>query len=198
MDSMDAAKKKQKLYAYVDESGQDDTSKFFVVVSIVTVKNQDQLREQLLHVESEAKTYALKWNQSHHDRRMKYLSLGLDRKIGAGFVFVGRYLKPVPYFHAVASVIEKAIKQVADGKKHLAIVRVDGINKKFAVALTNALRANGVSLKQVQGKKDEGEVLIRFADMWAGCIRSALLNEQDSLALFRRAQQIGYIQEVTG
>jgi Protein of unknown function (DUF3800) len=196
---MDTAKKRQKIYAYVDESGQDDDSKVFIVVSVVTVNNQDQLREQLLKVEEDANTHALKWNQSRHDRRMKYLSLVLQRKIGAGFVFMGRFKKPVPYFHPIASVIEKAVKQAMGGEKYLAIVRVDGINKKIAVALTNALRANGVSLKQVKGKRDEGEVLIRFADMWAGCVRGALLNEKDDdvLFLFREALRTGYLKEVT-
>lgn len=191
--------KRQKIYVYVDESGQDDLSKIFVVVSVVTISNQEQLREELLQVESDANTHALKWNQCRHDRRMEYLLLVLRRRIGAGFVFMGRFKKPVPYFHPVASVIEKAIKQAMGEEKYLAIVRVDGINKKIATALTNALRANGISLKQVKGKRDEGEVLIRFADMWAGCIRGALLSKKDDdvLLLFREALRTGYLKGVT-
>lgn len=69
-----------------------------------------------------------------------------------------------------------------------AIVRVDGINRTVAIVLTNALRPQGVSLALVKGKKDEGEPLIRLADMWAGCIPSALLGEKDSEALFNRSE----------
>lgn len=74
---------------------------------------------------------------------------------------------------------------------------MDGINRKGAIALTNALRAQGVSLELVKVKTDEGEPLIRLADMWAGCIRSALLNEQDSEVLFVCAKESGYLKEVT-
>lgn len=49
----------------------------------------------------------------------------------------------------------------------------------------------------MKGKRDEGEPLIRLADMWAGCIRSALLGEKDSEALFNRAKEAGYLKEVT-
>ena len=41
---MDTATKKQKIYVYVDESGQDDGSKVFIVVSAISVKDTDLLR----------------------------------------------------------------------------------------------------------------------------------------------------------
>lgn len=186
----------QKLYVYVDESGQDVTSKFFVVVTVVIVNDQDMPRQKLLEVESLAKTHALKWQKTRHDRRIKYLTFALERKIAAGSVFIGRYPKPVPYFIPTASVIERAITHMAV-RDYIATVRVDGINKKIALALTNALRANGISLRMVKSKTDQGEPLIRLADMWAGCIRSALLHERDSLILFQKALQAGYLQEVT-
>lgn len=191
--------KRYKIYIYVDESGQDNTSKVFIVVSAVTIRDQDLLRRELLDIEAVAETHALKWNKSRHDRRVKYISLALERKIAAGYVFIGRYPKPVPYFYPVASVIERAVKYIAQGMtgKYLAIVHVDGANKTVAKALTNALRANGISLRMVRGKTDQGEIIIRFADMWAGCIRSALLNEQDSKALFEKALRSDYLVEVT-
>jgi hypothetical protein len=190
--------KRQKLYAYVDEAGQDDTSQFFVVSTVVTEKEQDGIREQLLAIEAEAKTYGLKWHRSRHDRRVKYLTLVLNRKVAAGCVYIGRYPKPIPYTPPLIYVIEQAVKDREAAKGYYrAIVRVDGINRKVAITLTNALRAQGVSLKLVKGKRDEGEPLIRLADMWAGCIRSALLGEKDSEALFNRAKEAGYLKEVT-
>jgi Protein of unknown function (DUF3800) len=190
--------KRRKLYAYVDEAGQDDTSQFFVVSTVVTEKEQDGIREQLLAIEAEAKTYGLKWHRSRHDRRVKYLTLVLNRKVAAGCVYIGRYPKPIPYTPPLIYVIEQAVKDREAAKGYYrAIVRVDGINRKVAITLTNALRAQGVSLKLVKGKRDEGEPLIRLADMWAGCIRSALLGEKDSEALFNRAKEAGYLKEVT-
>jgi Protein of unknown function (DUF3800) len=192
------AAKRRKLFLYVDESGQDDASQFFVVSTVVTEHEQDLIRRQLLEIEAESKTRGLKWQQSRHDRRVKYLTLVLNRKVAAGCVYIGRYPKPVPYTPPLTYVIEHAVKDRGEAKGYYrAIVRVDGINRKGAIALTNALRAQGVSLELVKGKTDEGEPLIRLADMWAGCIRSALLGEHDSEVLFTRAKESGYLKEVT-
>ena len=186
----------QKLYCYVDEAGQDDASRFFVVVALTSDKDQDTLRKQLEDVEEQAQTHGLKWHKSRHERRMRYLSLVLDRKIAFGEVYVGRYQKPIPYFFPVIDVIEKAVKRAAKGR-YRAVIYVDGINKTIAKALTNALRTRGVSLRMVKSRKDENEILMRFVDMWAGCIRSALLDEKDGAELFNRAKRSGYLYEVT-
>lgn len=82
----------QKLYCYVDESGQDDKSRYFVVVVVSISGNYDVLRDQLM--------------------------------------------------------------------------------------------------------RDESEPLIRLADMWAGCIRGALLDGKDSRVLFSRAKMKGYLKSV--
>ena len=111
-------------------------------------------------------------------------------------MYIGRYQKPVLYFFPVIDVIEKAVKQAARGK-YRAVIYVDGINKTIAKALTNALRTRGVSLRMVKSRKDENEILIRFVDMWAGCIRSALLDEKDGAEVFNRAKRNEYLHEVT-
>lgn len=46
---------RQKIYCYVDETGQDVGSEFFIVVAIVNDKEQNLLRNQLLEVESQTK-----------------------------------------------------------------------------------------------------------------------------------------------
>lgn len=186
----------QKLYCYVDEAGQDDASRFFVVVALASDTDQDTLRRQLANVEKQAQTHGLKWHKSRHERRMRYLSLVLDRKIAFDEVYVGRYAKPIPYFFPVIDVIEKAVKRAAKGR-YRAVIYVDGINKTIAKALTNALRTRGISLRMVKSRKDENEILIRFVDMWAGCVRSALLSEKESVEVLNQAQRSGYLQEVT-
>ena len=186
----------QKLYVYADEAGQDATSRFFIVVVLASDKDQDTLRKQLVDIETQAETHALKWHKSRPERRVKYLSLVLDRNIGFGNVYIGRYKKPIPYFFPILEVVEKAIMRASKGK-YRAIVHVDGINKTIARALTNALRSRGVSLRMVRSRKDESEILIRFVDIWAGCIRSAILKERGNAAVFNKAQQSGYLQETT-
>lgn len=186
----------EKIVVYVDESGQDDTSKFFIVVAVVTSHNQEELRKQLLDIEAEAQTHGMKWHRTRHDRRMRYLTLVLQRHIVFGGLYFGRYEKPLPYFFPMIDVLEQAIKQSAK-TKYRASIYVDGIDKNIAQKLTNALRARHISLRLVQSKRDESEPLIRLADMWAGCIRGALMDGDESKQMFERAQKSGYLKEIT-
>lgn len=186
----------QKLYCYVDESGQDPKSEAFIVVAVVVFGEERlAMQDTLIVTEDAARTGRRKWNKLKHDRRMRYLSKVLDKNIGRNKVFFGRYKKPIPYFFPVIEVLEKAITEIG-GKAFLANVYVDGINKTVARALTNALRSRGISLRMVKGKRDESEPLIRLADMWAGCIRSALLGKKDAQAIFKRAQDEKYLFDI--
>jgi len=74
---------------------------------------------------------------------------------------------------------------------------VDGIDRKKASELTNALRARGLSLGFVKSRRDESEPLIRLADMWAGCIRAALLGRNEEQRLLERARKAGYLVALT-
>lgn len=47
--------KMQKLYCYVDETGQDTKSEFFIVVVVVNDENQELLRGNLCKIEALAK-----------------------------------------------------------------------------------------------------------------------------------------------
>jgi electron transfer flavoprotein alpha/beta subunit len=80
------------------------------------------------------------------------------------------------------------------GPSYTARVFVDGIDRKKAAELTNALRLRGVSLEMVRGRRDESEPAIRLADMWAGCVRAATLGRRQEESLLRRALDTGYIR----
>ena len=77
---------------------------------------------------------------------------------------------------------------------YTARVYVDGIDRKKAAELTNALRLRGISLELVRSRRDESEPLIRLADMWAGCIRGAWKGEHDERALLERAREKNYLR----
>ncbi|TAN34007.1 DUF3800 domain-containing protein [Patescibacteria group bacterium] len=184
----------EKLYCYVDESGQDTKSEIFVVVAVVSAEEQGVLKEQLNNIEKEVKTNKLKWHKTRRDRRIAYLKLVLAREVAAGDVYIARYRKPIPYFFPVIKLLEKAIKEVAISP-YQARVYIDGIDKKKARELTNALRASGVSLRAIKGRRDESEPAIRLADMWAGCARSALLGRADAKEIMARAKKENYLRE---
>jgi len=187
----------QKIYCYVDETGQDAGSKFFIVVAVVNNKEQQILRDTLVSIESLAGTGQLKWHKSRHERRIKYLRTVLQRKIGAGEVYFGKYKKPLPYFFPVLETLKMAIMDKAAGD-YRAVIFIDGIDKKKAAELTNALRIGGVKLEMVRSRRDESEPLIRLADMWAGCIRDAFLREvgREAKTIFKQAVRVGYLIEI--
>ena len=185
----------QKLYCYVDETGQDPKSEVFIVVAVISSNDQAYIRKQLTDIEDIAKTHKLKWHKTRHDRRMRYLTLVLDKKVAAGDVYTAHYQKPIPYFFPMIDVLEKAIKEAAKDL-YRANIYIDGIDRKKAMELTNALRATGISLRMVKGCRDEAEPIIRLADMWAGCIRSALFGRKDSQDIVKRAKKEGYLREL--
>jgi hypothetical protein len=186
----------QKLYCYVDETGQDPPSEFFIVVAVVSDRDQSLFRKELVDIESIASTGQRKWHKSRPERRMKYLQTVMQKKVGLGEVYFGRYKKPLPYFLPILETIEKAITHKAKGE-YRAEVFIDGIDKKKAAELTNALRLRQVRLDMIRSRRDESEPLIRLADMWAGCIRAAFLGKREAKELFELAKQSGYLIELT-
>lgn len=193
---MNTSQGKQKLYCYVDESGQDITSTFFIVAAVVIDKELDTLRTRLSHIETTARTGHRKWHKSRPDRRRRYLELVLENEIGKGETFYGTYRKPVPFFFPMLDVLERAITRKAK-TPYTARVYIDGIDRKKAAELTNALRARNVSLELVKNRRDESEPLIRLADMWAGCIRDALLSGKEAKILFEQALKSNHLVDVS-
>jgi hypothetical protein len=152
---------KQKLCCYVDETGQDDASSIFIVVAVISIAEQEQLREALMQIERESGTEGRKWHKSNATRRLRYIALALEKGIGAGDVFFGSYQKPLPYFFPMLEVLEDGIKKRATSP-YSARVFVDGIDKKKSSELTNALRLRGISLEMVRGRRDKSEPVIRL------------------------------------
>ena len=79
----------------------------------------------------------------------------------------------------------------------MATIYVDGIDKKKALELTNALRTHGVSLRRVRSARDESEPLIRLADMWAGCARGAVLGNLGAQRMIRKAEKKNHVVTIT-
>lgn len=185
----------EKVSCYVDETGQDPVSNFFIVVAVVLVQAPWPLREKLIELEQQTRTNGLKWHKTRHDRRVRYLSRAVEQRIAAGAVFFAQYPKPTPYFFPMVDLIERAVKQTVQDPYHASIT-VDGIDRKKAKQLTHALRIRGIALRRVKSARDESEPLIRLADMWAGCLRNALLKHPDTQGLIERAKNEKYLLEL--
>lgn len=186
---------KQKLYCYVDESGQDTKSEIFVVVAIVNDKNQDAVRCKLLQLEKQTKIRAMKWHKTPHNVRYQFLEQQIERKILNGDIFFGRFPKPIPYFLPLLEVIEKAIKSKAR-TNYSCNVYIDSIDIKKSKELTNALRVKHINMPLIKSRRDESEPIIRLADRWAGYIRGLQFDKKQNENLFKKAIRLKCIQEV--
>lgn len=184
----------QKLYCYADETGQDARSNVFIVAAVVSEQEQNIFRQQISDTEQDSGIGSSKWSNASQDRRIKFLRLVLERDVGKGDILYGTYKKPIPYFYPMLDLIAKAIKAKAKDS-YKTKVYVDGIDRKKARELTNALRIEGIVLGLVKGRRDESEPLIRLADRWAGCVRAALEGNKEAKVLVERAKREGYLRE---
>lgn len=186
----------KKLYCYVDETGQDAGSDFFIVASIVSEAEQQSLKNGLLSLEKELKIGQKKWHKLRSPDREQFLQAVMARSLAAGEVYYSKYKKPLPFFFPLLEVVEKAIKDKAGSDSYQAVVYVDGIDKKKAKELTGALRLKGIKLSHVRSSRDESEVLIRLADRWAGCIRAGIENNPESKNVVSQAVNKDYLKPV--
>ena len=163
---------KQKLYCYVDETGQDPRAELFIVVAVVDNTTQDALRSRLIILEEKLEIDRRKWkmakrNKKYFNRSKKFLGLVLNEKIAT--VYFKHFKKPVVYYDAIIDTIEKAIKSQAKGD-YQAIIYIDGADKKNCQRIGMALKKRKIKLTTPRSARDESEPLIRLADRWAGCI----------------------------
>jgi hypothetical protein len=186
---------KQKLFCFVDETGQDDRAELFIVVTVISIDDQDALKEALMHLEQRSKVGSKKWHKSRSPEREGFLELAINAQIASGRIFFGRHRKPVPFFQPMVETLCNAIELVA-AEDYQAVVYVDGIDRKKARELTGALRERGVKAQHVRSARDESEPLIRLADRWAGCIRGRFEGNEVAAALVLRAIETGYLKEV--
>ncbi|MEJ7623790.1 MAG: hypothetical protein WKF34_07335 [Pyrinomonadaceae bacterium] len=100
----------KKLYCYVDETGQDAGSEYFVVVSIVSEDDQVRTRRDLEKAEKESKVHARKWYNSRSPAKEEFLRMVVQQDLASGDVYYAKFEKPLPFVLPLLETIEKAIK----------------------------------------------------------------------------------------
>jgi len=188
-------KKLTKLYCYVDESGQDARSDFFVVVSIISAEDQNKLRDQIIKLEHESNFGQKKWHKSRSPEREEFLELLMKNDIATGNIYYSHYKKRLPFFLPLLETLSKAIEMAAP-ENYRCVIYVDGIDRQKAIELTNALRLKSIKTALVRSARDESEPLIRLADRWVGCIRASLEDNPKSKDLVAKATNKNYLKLV--
>lgn len=168
----------QKMYCFVDESGQDTLGKFFVV-AILTIKDKkDELGDLITEYEAKSGKNNVKWSKTTHAKRMDFISRLFSDKNIKGSLFYSLY-KSVDYDYFMILSIAKVVNKTEIKKGQRISVYVDGLTKTKVKMYSNELRKLGIKNCKVKGvKKDENNVFIRIVDSVAGFIRLALYKKE--------------------
>ncbi len=70
--------KKQKLYCYVDETGQDTKGKLFIVSVVITDDKREELNSKLKKIEEHSGKGKVKWMEARHKARLAYIQAVLS------------------------------------------------------------------------------------------------------------------------
>lgn len=187
--------KKQKIYCYVDETGQDTKGQFFLVSVIITGKERENISNFLLDIEKETGKKLLKWHKTAFNIRYDYLVKIFSNPLLRHKILFSKYNSTKAYVDLTILTIAKAILQKAK-KNYKATIIVDGLNKKGIRQFAVGLRKLKISARKVRGARDESEPLIRLADAIAGFLRDYLEKQNYAKKLYQKAVKQKIIEEI--
>lgn len=189
----------QKLYIYVDESGQDTEGRLFIV-AVVVISDADAKNDLFglcETIEQRSGKGTAKWKKAKSAKRLEYLRCIFAEKKFTGSLRYAVFSNTAEFDLATIKGIAKAIqwKQPSDSTS---IVLVDGLSKTKRREYAQELRKLGIRVYKIRGvAKDENDALIRLADALAGFIRDVLDNKaRDGQEMFERAKSSGMLIEV--
>jgi len=160
----------EKIYCYVDESGQDTGGKFFIVSVVVAKKDQDKLAEKLLLVEEKTGKKATKWSKSKKEIQINYLNEIFKIAMLKNRIFYTLNKNTKAYKELTILSIATTINEVKATEKYKANIFIDGLLQPEVNRIGASLRRIGIKTEKIKGARDESSPFIRLADAIAGLI----------------------------
>ena len=186
----------QKLYCYVDESGQDTEGRLFLVSVVVLGQDLEPFQKQLEEIELSSRKGNRKWFHSNAKRREAYIREIIERKPFRGSIFYSYYEDSKAYFDLTVFSTAKAVLNKACGPYETTVL-VDGPKRSERHRFSAGLRRLNIRVRKVRGvRKDENEPLIRLADAIAGFVRDFLEGNTVMKDLYQKAEARGIIQRL--
>jgi hypothetical protein len=187
----------QKLYCYVDESGQDTQGRFFVVSVVVTGHERDEMTKELERIERESGKGRRKWSQSRDQQKRAYLEAVLRNSVMKGKLHYAIYRDPfINYFNATILTTGRAITVHAT-EEYKATVFIDGLQRSLVGKVGAELRRLSIRTEKVRPvRNEEASALMRLADALSGFVRETLLGHESYQRLLESAQERGVVREL--
>ena len=183
-----------KIYCYVDESGQHTKGEFYSVAVVIanTIDIRNKVEQRLIEIEENTKKGLSKWKSTHYTIKERYLRSVITIPELERCIFYSIYTQTRDYVNATVETISGVIHQHVE-KTCQAIVVIDGLDKKSKQQIFRRLKEKGVVYKRVSGIRDEGSAWIRLADAIAGFSWHVYKNKPYTQTLFPEMQQKGYL-----
>lgn len=184
---------KQKLYCYVDESGQDTAGQLFVVTVVILAAQRYELEKALEAIEGESRKFKKKWTDTKHAERDSYLRKVLKLEGLKNAVYFDTLKNSKDYFAFTAKVAADAVRPQTK-KEDEVTVYVDGFTRteimKFTKILRPSMKARTV-VKMI--RRDENSSLIRLADALCGLLRDTEEGSAWAQQLVQSLRKRGFI-----
>jgi uncharacterized membrane protein len=185
----------QKLYAYVDESGQDTLGELFLVSVVVTGEAREGLRKKLRTIERASGKQTKKWRKARVAERTAYLQSVFQLAELTGCIYYARYHDTRAYVDLMILSTAKAL-HAQGAELPQATVIVDGLSRPERPRFAAGLRKLRIRVHKVRGARDQSDELIRLADAVAGGVRDSLEGDAIMRPLFEQAKRRGVVREV--
>ncbi|MBI4601020.1 MAG: DUF3800 domain-containing protein [Planctomycetes bacterium] len=182
----------QKLYCYVDETGQDTHGRLFVVSVVVAKDQRDHILRLLEGIERTSGKGTVKWTRARPDARLTYLRAVLALPPLKGMLFYDVWPGATDYPAKTLLTIARAVFH-AGGDDHKATVYMDGLPRPHYKTFRRRLSGLGVHIKKVRGRKEESDAFMRLADALCGFVRAAYEGSAPFLSLLAAAEADGTV-----
>lgn len=183
----------QRLYCYVDESGQHSLGAYFLVSVVLVEEERDRLEKWLLATEKATGKRHLKWHKSRPQYRQAYIEAVLAHPNLKGKLFSAYHHNTRAYVDLTIEGTAKAVQAYVLGE-YKATILVDGLQKAERNRFAVGLRQQGILTYKVVGRDDEKDPLIRLADALCGFVGDAMQGEAGYQRLLRKAQAEGWLR----
>ncbi len=185
-----------RLYAYIDESGQDTLGRLFVVGAVVIDREQrDSIREQLEALEGRSRKGRVKWHRARHAYRQAYVSDLSNVTRLSGSIFLSRFARTRRYHEATAEATARAIRAKAEGTYRVRVV-VDGLTGGERRRFIGVLRGLDIRPDDVRGGREQSDAFLRLADALCGLVRDADDGQSWAIQALERLQRRGLVVEL--
>jgi len=186
---------KQKLYCYVDESGQDTKGDWFLVALVLLGDQKEEIKQKLEKIEQESGKFATKWHRSKHIQRIKYFDAILNLKALKSSLYYSVYQNTVLFADLIALTTVKAINAQNINNYQTQIV-IDGLRKNLEKQFAASVRKLGIKATKVKGARDESDPMIRLADALAGLLRDYYEKKSWTNKYVKQLIKNKYVQEI--